>query len=133
MDFDRVNPRTVRFWALIDSSIAALALPPTATAFIGALYWINGRLGGAATPPGFDPLALFFVNLSGVLVLVWVAARLLRPLGIFALIDAIGRVAVSALIAYYILRENVIPVLWFFVGTEMIGAIAQIRAIAKSS
>ncbi len=47
----------------------------------------------------------------------------------FALIDAIGRCMVSLLIAYYILFEGVIPVLWLFVLTEMLGAVAQFRAL----
>lgn len=130
-DTDHIDPETVRFWALFDSGVMALALPFTARLFIDALYRLNGLIGGSAIAPTLDPLAMFFVNLSGMLVLVWIAARLLRPLGIFALVDAAGRCAVSVLIAYYILVENVIPVLWLFVGTEMAGAVAQFRALAR--
>lgn len=129
---DHVPAATVRFWAWFDTGVMSLALPLTAPWFIGALYWLNGRLGGTAQAPVFDPLAMFFVNLAGVLVLVWVAARLIRPLGIFALIDAVGRCAVSLLIAWYIVTEGVVPVLWLFVGTEMLGAIAQFRAVLRA-
>ncbi|MDP3293552.1 MAG: hypothetical protein Q8M37_02290 [Nevskia sp.] len=128
-NYDHVAPKTVRFWALFDTGVMSLALPFTSPLFINFLYWLNGLIGGTPTPPTFDPFAMFFVNMSGVLVLVWVAARLIRPLGVFALVDAIGRCAISLLIAYYILFENVIPVLWLFVLTEMLGAVMQFRAV----
>lgn len=128
---DHVPAATVRFWALLDTGVLSLALPFTAPLFISGLYWLNGLLGGVSTAPAFDPLALFFVNLSGVMVLVWVAARLLHPVGVLALIDTLGRLLVSALIAYYIVVEGAIPVLWLFVGTEMAGAIAQGRAVLQ--
>lgn len=128
---DHVPAKTVRFWALFDTGVMSLALPFTSPFFIRFLYWLNGLIGGSSTAPVFDPLAMFFVNLAGMLVLVWVAARLIRPLGVFALIDAVGRCVVSLLIAYYILFEHVIPVLWLFVLTEMLGAVAQFRAVRR--
>ncbi|MBA4287236.1 MAG: hypothetical protein C0434_17095 [Xanthomonadaceae bacterium] len=128
---DHVPAATVRFWALLDTGVLSLALPFAAPWFIAGLYGLNGLLGGVSTAPAFDPLALFFVNLSGVMVLVWVAARLLHPVGVLALVDTLGRSLVSALIAYFILVEGAIPVLWLFVGTEMAGAIAQGRALLR--
>lgn len=128
---DHVPAKTVRFWAMLDTGVLSLALPFTAKLFLGALYALNGWLGGEATPPVFAPIQMFFVNLSGVMVLVWCAARLLHPVGLMALIDAIGRVLVSALIAYFIVVEDAIPVLWLFVGTEMAGAIVQGRAVLR--
>lgn len=128
---DHVPAATVRFWALLDTGVLSLALPFTAPLFIGGLYGLNGLLGGVSTAPAFDPLALFFVNLSGVLVLVWVAARLLHPVGVLALVDAVGRLLVSVLIAWYIVAEGAIPALWLFVGTELAGAIAQGRAVLR--
>lgn len=130
-NLEHVPPRTVRFWALFDTGVLALALPFTAPLFLRGLYWLNGMLGGTAAVPALDPLAMFFVNLSGLMVLVWIVARLLHPSGTMALIDTIGRCAVSLLIAYYILFENVIPVLWLFVLTEMLGAVAQLRVLQR--
>lgn len=128
-DIEHVPPRTVRFWALFDTGVLALALPFTAPLFLRGLYWLNGMLGRTAAVPALDPLAMFFVNLSGLMVLVWIVARLLHPSGTMALIDTIGRCAVSLLIAYYIVAEDLIPILWLFIGTEMAGAIAQLRAM----
>lgn len=126
--FAHVAPGRVRFWAMIDSGVLALATPWTATLFLGALYWVNGLLGYEATAPAFGTLQMFFVNLSGVMVGVWVVARLLNPAGIMALVDGIGRLLVALLLIAYILGAGAPPVLWFFVFTEVIGAIPQLRA-----
>ncbi len=129
--FQHVSPATVRFWAMVDSGVLALALPWTATLFLGALYWFNGLLGHEDQAPVFGTLQMFFVNLSGVMVGVWVAARLLNPVGMMALVDGIGRLLVALLLVGYILGAGAPPILWFFVFTEVLGAIPQLRACLR--
>ena len=126
--FEHVSLTTVRFWATIDSGVLALATPWTASWFLQALYWFNGWLGGAASPPDFGAMQMFFVNLSGVMVAVWVIARWLHPIGLMALIDGAGRLVVAALLIAYILWTDAPPALWFFVFTETVGAVPQLRA-----
>ena len=132
MKLDHVPARTVRFWALFDSAVISLALPLTAQWFLSALFYVNGLLSHQDQPPAFDTLQMFFVNLSGVMVGVWVLARLLHPVGLMAWIDIWGRCMVSALLAWTVLGAGGPPVLWFFVFTEMLGAIAQWRACRVS-
>ncbi|MGQ0697331.1 MAG: hypothetical protein ACT4PZ_03710 [Panacagrimonas sp.] len=132
MRFDHVSPKTVRFWAMIDTGVIALALPVTAKAFLGLIYWVNGLLGFDSVVPEFAAIQMFFVNLSGVLVAVWAIARLVHPIGLMAFIDSIGRIAVALLICWFVLVERAPPVLWFFVFTEGIGAVAQLRACKGS-
>ena len=131
MRFDHVSAGTVRFWAMIDTSVIALALPVTAKAFLGLIYDLNGVLGFADTAPDFAPMHMFFVNLSGVLVAVWAAARLLNPIGLMAFIDAIGRTAVALLIIWFTCTQEAPPAMWFFVLTEGLGAVAQMRACLR--
>ena len=131
MRFDHVPPRTVRFWALVDTSVIVLALPFTAKAFLSLIYWGNGLLGFDATVPAFGAIQMFFVNLAGMLVAVWAIARLVHPVGLLAYVDALGRTAVAALIAWYVLVEGAPAVLWLFVFTECAGAIAQLRACLR--
>lgn len=128
MRFDHVSPRTVRFWAWIDTSVILLALPFTAKMFLSVIYALNGLLGHDSTVPEFGALQMFFVNLAGMLVAVWAIARLLHPVGLLGFIDAVGRTAVGLLIVWYVLMEGAPPALWFFVATEWIGALAQFRA-----
>lgn len=131
MRFDHVPARTVRFWALLDTAVIALALPFTAPLFLAAIYWANGLLGYEASVPAFGTLQLFFVNLSGMLVAVWAAARLALPIGLLAFIDAIGRSAVGLLILWFLLARDAPPVLGLFVVTEWAGAVAQLRACLR--
>lgn len=132
MNLDHVRPKTVRFWAWVDSSVTwTLALPPMAEVFIRTLYRINGWLGGEAVAPLFLPVQLFFVSLSGVLISLWVLARLLHPAPVLALLDGWGRVGVSALLLYFVLGAGAPPVLLLFVITEMAGAIGQLRDVYR--
>jgi len=131
MRFAHVSPRTVRFWAWIDTSVIVLALPITAKAFLALIYGLNGLLGFEAQVPAFGAIQMFFVNLAGMLVAVWAIARLVHPIGLLAFIDAIGRSAVAMLIAWYVLAEDAPPALWLFVFTEGAGAVAQLRACLR--
>jgi hypothetical protein len=131
MRFAHVSPRTVRFWAWIDTSVIVLALPITAKAFLALIYGLNGLLGFEADVPAFGAIQMFFVNLAGMLVAVWAIARLVHPVGLLAFIDAIGRSAVALLIVWYVLVEDAPPALWFFVFTESAGAVAQLRACLR--
>ena len=131
MNLAGVRRRTVRFWALVDSSVSyTLALPPLAEHFVSMLYYVNGKLGGAASAtPVFTPLAMFFVSLSGSLIALWCVARYLKPIGLFALVDGWGRVWVSLLIVWFVAVEGAPRVLLVFIVTEMLGAVAQLREV----
>ena len=126
--FDHIPASTVRFWAWVDSGVTwMLALPPMAPKFIGMVFWLNGLLGGSSVAPVFEPIHLTFVCLTGALVSVWVIARLLNPMGLMAVIDGWGRLAVGAILVYVILVLGGPVALWLFVFTEWIGAVAQLR------
>jgi hypothetical protein len=132
MNLDDVSPKTVRLWAWVDSSVTwTLAIPPMAKVFISTLYRINGWIGGESVAPAFLPVQLFFVSLSGVLISLWVLARLLHPAPVFALLDGWGRVAVSALLIFFVLVAGAPRVLLLFVVTEMAGAIGQLRVVYR--
>lgn len=128
MSLDHVSPTTVRFWAMLDTSVIALATPFSAKLFLAMIYWLNAQLGFDQVMPGFAPIQVFFVNLSGILVAVWAVARLLNPSGLMGLIDAVGRSAVALLIVWFVLTQDAPPALWFIVLTEGLGAVAQYRA-----
>jgi hypothetical protein len=133
MQFDHVPARTVRFWAWVDSSVSwPLAIPPLASRFLRILYHVNAWLGGAAAPPEFAPIHLFFVCLSGVLIGLWVIVRLVHPVGVLALADASGRMAVAALIGDFLIYAAAPPVLALFILTEVAGAAVQFAAVVKA-
>jgi len=130
MNLAGVRRRTVRFWAIVDSSVSyTLALPPLAEHFVSMLYYVNGKLGGDPTAPVFTPMSMFFVCLSGTLIASWCLTRYVKPIGMFALIDGWGRVWISLLIVWFVAVEGAPRVLLVFIVTEMLGAIAQLREV----
>jgi hypothetical protein len=130
MNLPGVRRRTVRFWALVDSSVSyTLALPPLAEHFVSMLYYVNGKLGGSPEAPPLTPLAMFFVSLSGTLIALWCIARYMKPIGLFALLDGWSRVWISLLIVWFVAVEDAPRVLLIFILTEMLGAFAQLHEV----
>jgi hypothetical protein len=122
----------IRGWAVADLVVTApLAVPPVATAFVKLLYLLNGHLGGVATSPPFDAVHLLFVCLAGGLGVVWAVARVLMPLRRLGTLDAVARLWVSALIAYFVLARGAPPVLLAFLATELGGALHQFWALRR--
>jgi hypothetical protein len=117
-----VRTAVIRACAAFDLLVTGLlALPHVARAFVGALY----ALDGAGAAPELPGVAWFFVNLAGVLGVLWALVRLLRPEPWLARADAIGRCGVAALIAGYLAAGEVPRVMLAFVATELLGAAAQ--------
>ena len=76
--------------------------------------------------PSFNPLSLMFVNIMGLLGVIWALARISSPNEELARLDALGRLIVAALIIHAI-TWGATPVLWAFVGTEIIGSALQFK------
>ncbi|MCP5068038.1 MAG: hypothetical protein GY946_15865 [bacterium] len=75
-----------------------------------------------------------FVNIAGVLGVLWAIVRLRWPLAVLAHTDAIARCFVAALIVYYVVSFPVPPIFLVFVATELLGTGLQVgfvRAGAK--
>ena len=124
--------RTIRGWAALDLVVTAmLALPPLAALFVRLLYALNGRLGGVSTSPPFDPTHWLFVCLAGALGVAWAIARWVEPVRPLGMIDAVARLWVSALIAWFVLARGAPPVLLAFLVTEVAGALHQFWALRR--
>lgn len=106
-----------------------LAVPGLERRLVDALMQIDAALGLATPAVSLPALALFFANLAGALGVLWALVRLAWPWRQLVRADAIGRCAVAALIGWSIRRGGVTPVLWAFVATELVGAIAQAWAL----
>lgn len=122
----------IRAWAWLDLVVTALlAVPPLAMLFVQVLYALNGKLGGATVPPQFTSVHWFFVCLAGVLGVAWSLARILQPLRPLGIIDASARLAVSALILYFVLVRDAPVALLVFVVSELLGAGHQFWALRR--
>ena len=122
----------IRGWAALDLVLSALfAVPTLAALLLGLLYALNGRLGGLSTVPPFEPVHWLFVCLMGALGVVWAVARLVEPVRSLGLIDAVARLWVSALIAYFVFARGAPIVLVLFLATELGGALHQLWLLRR--
>ncbi len=122
----------IRRWAALDLVLCApFAVPPLAALLLGLLYALNGRLGGVSTAPPFEPVHWLFVCLMGGLGVVWAVARLVEPVRSLGLIDAVARLWVSALIAYFVFARGAPTVLVVFLATELGGALHQLWLLRR--
>lgn len=124
--------RIIRLWAGFDLAVTGLlVLPPVAYGFLSILIEINAFFGGRATLADFPDLGLLFVCIAGALGVVWALARLLRPTWTLGAIDAVARLWVGALIAYFVVLEGVPVVFLLFVISEWAGGLHQGLALAR--
>lgn len=103
-----------------------LAVPGLSLLFIDLMYWCDARLGFVSAYTPFDPLQQFMLNLAGVLGVCWNYAHL-RHGRLLSPIDAMARVAVAALILYYVFVQGATPVLLAFVVSELVGVVVHLR------
>jgi hypothetical protein len=105
------------------------AIPIVAERVVLLLLDVDQLVGLATPAPRLDPLALLFMNLMGVLAVVWNWARVRTRTTDLAELDVPARCVVAALILFYVAVMRVSPVLLLFVVTEIGGAAIQHRAL----
>jgi hypothetical protein len=124
--------RTVRVFACFDLAVTGcLAVPPFARALVGWIFAGDAAMGFGSLRVEFHPLHWLFVNLAGVLGVLWAVARLRMPTPELALLDVGGRLAVAAVILHATSAEGMTPLLHVFVASELIGAGAQYWALRR--
>jgi len=128
----RLLERVVRVVAGFDLVVTGcLALPPFARVLLGLLFAGDAAAGFGTPRVAFEPLHWLFVNLAGVLGVLWATARLLRPTLELAALDLLGRLAAAAVILHATRAEGMSPLLHVFVGSELLGAALQYWAVRR--
>lgn len=124
--------RIVRVFAAFDLVVmGCLAVPPLARVFIGMLLAGDAGFDLGSLRVEFHPLHWLFVNLAGVLGVLWAVARLRAPTPELALLDVVGRLAVAAVILHATAAGGMTPLLHVVVATELLGAAAQYWAVRR--
>ena len=125
--------RIVRVFAGFDLVVTGcLAIPPFAHAFLRILFAGDAALDLGSLRVEFHPLHWLFVNLAGVLGVLWAVARLRTPTPELALLDVVGRLAVAAVILHATGAEGITPLLHVFVASELLGAAVQYWAVRRA-
>lgn len=116
--------------AALDLAItAAFAVPPVGAAAVRALVGLEHRwTGGSRAYPGLDSP---FTPVMGLLGVLWAVERLARPGVATAGMDAAARVAVAGWVAHSIRRRTVPLTFAGFVATELLGGLAEVRAMRR--
>lgn len=121
---------TLKRVALLDVALTLpFAIPLVAERVVLVLLDVDHLLGFATPTPRLDPLALLFMNLMGVIAVVWNWARFRTKTTELASLDVPARCVVSAVILFYVSVMRVTPILLLFVATEIGGAVVQHRAL----
>ncbi|MEU8984446.1 hypothetical protein [Streptomyces sp. NPDC048309] len=117
--------RVVRASAWYDLLVTAgFATPWTYALVHGALSsW--GRAWGLGALPELDPVQTLYANLMGSVVVVWALLRIVRPLPVHGLLDAVARILFAAWQAYA-LAHGATRLLWLFLGAEVAFAVLQL-------
>jgi len=125
--------RIVRSFAAFDLAVTGcLAIPRLARVFIQVLFAGDAALDLGSLRVEFRPLHWLFVNLAGVLGVLWALVRLRTPTPELALLDVGGRLAIAALILHATAAEGMTPLLHVFVATELGGAVTQYWAVRRA-
>jgi len=122
--------RIVGIWDLILT--LPFALPVLSGITIGALARIHLIIVGPTDFPEFQGLHLFFVQLFGVLAVMWAILRIHRPYRLLATYDTFGRLAVAYLMLTYTLRGGS-PVPALFCVSELGWGLAQAICLIRTS
>lgn len=99
-----------------------LALPFFSEIYISILHAMHVALGLQGAVPGFAPIHWAFINIVGVMAVMWALVRLRYPIREFALTDAYARITIAAILVFWI-WQGATPMLTLFVATEIGGAL----------
>lgn len=125
--------RTVRRLSWVDVLLVGpLAVPGVSHLIISLIGWLDAALGLNSSIVTVNPMGMLFMNVVGVLAISWCIVRIQAPSVLLARLDILARLAVSALILYYMFVWGVTAVLLVFLVSELIGAVLEWRALRGS-
>jgi hypothetical protein len=123
----------VRAFALFDLVVTGLlAVPWLGDAVLALMVTWFGLDGSPGDVLPLPILTSVFLNLAGVLGVLWNGRRFLAPTPDLVRWDMWGRVAVAALFAVSLVARDAPGVLWLFVATELAGAAVAHRWLSAS-
>jgi hypothetical protein len=100
--------------------VAPLAIPGLASIQLNLLFSLNKWLGFSGDIPDFAPAEMLFVNLFGVIGLLWICRRLFGYEEQLLQWDLLLRTTISLLLLYYALTQAIHGMIWIFLAIELL-------------
>ena len=123
----------VRAFALFDLVVTGLlAVPWLGDAVLALMVTWFGLDGSPGDLLPLPVLTSVFLNLAGILGVLWNGRRFVAPTPELVRWDMWGRVAVATLFVVMLLARDAPSVLWLFVVSELAGAVAERRWLAAT-
>jgi hypothetical protein len=124
----------LRWIAWFDLAVTALFIfPPVAAAFLGSLLQMERHAFGPARALPLPAAPWFlFISLTGVLGVVWAAARLITNDDRLVMLDACARLGVATLLVHALFFGGLPLVFVAFIGTELFGSVATWFVLRKT-
>jgi hypothetical protein len=120
--------RIVGIWDLILTLPFALPIVNVQAVFL--LSWLNGILSPDVIFPAFDGLHMFFVQLFGILAVLWAVVRIHKPSAYLAFYDMVGRFVVAAvMLSTAVMGISLVPAV--FAVSEIGFGIVQAVVLGK--
>lgn len=124
--------KLVRSSAIYDLILTgAFAFPVIASFKLDLLRTLHVAANFSGSFPGFDPMHLFFVHLTGSVVVIWSLLRILNPQPLFGFYDGLCRVLFSIAMANALFLHNGTGLIWFFLVPEILWAVIQLNGFSR--
>lgn len=120
--------RIVGVWDLLLT--LPFALPLVNVQVIKLLSIVHSHVSPTIAFPIFYDLHVFFVQLFGILAVLWAVVRMVKPSAYLSLFDMIGRFAVAAMMLYYSYKGTSNTIL-IFSASELVFGIIQAVVLIK--
>lgn len=116
--------RLVGFWDLFIT--LPFVLPFVNVQIIQKLSILHYHLSPDVPFPVFYDLHMFFVQLFGILAVLWAVVRIIKPSAYLSLCDMIGRFIVASVMFYYSYKGTSYTILLFSVSEIVFGLIQAV-------
>ncbi len=116
--------RLVGFWDLLLT--LPFALPAVNVRVLELLSVLHARLSPETPFPVFYDLHVFFVQLFGILAVLWAVVRIIKPSAFLSFCDLTGRFVVAAMMLHYSYKGTSSTILLFSASEIGFGAVQAI-------
>ena len=103
------------------------AIPGAVEMVFTLIKKIHDDLALTGSLPEFSPYHFMFVNIMGIISIVWAVIRIRTPIHLYACYDTAARLIIAANMLIYLLYYDITQIIWLFFVAEVTWAILQVN------